>query len=342
MAGRWGTPILAAVVLVGVGLVVLSVQTRPNRHFPANYPENAPPGRAVPPTELAALGYLPDDTNFMIGFHVAEALHEPAAKEILESSSNALGKAIRDRLKEWTSLDLEDLDHAVVGLKLDDQSIPQVLLVVRTLRPYDIQRVVSTLKATRAAPSGGRTIYRFGLENPLRQTGYLWCPDERTMLIGLKAKDLEGVPPVPRPNSEHLLAPIRSFLGERVRSGAPLWAVGHVDDWEKTALHFFLALWLKDDWTMLSKAHTFGAWWQADGAITLNAAFECADEMAAEMLQKYLVTEENGEKKIFRSLGLPADAQGPINSWSRTLRADRTGAWVKIRAERGAGNTRAN
>jgi hypothetical protein len=334
LRGRWGTPILGAVVVVGVGLVLLSIQTRPSRHLPEAQPGGALPVQAVPPAQLAALGYLPEDTNLVVGFQVAEALREPAGKELL-ASSDGLGKGTRDRFKEWTGLELEDLDHAVLGLRLDEQTIPQVLLVVRTLRPYDIQRVVETLKAIRLTPAGGRTVYRFGIENPLRQNGYMWCPDERTLVIGLKAKDLERVPPVPRTGSDHLPGPVQTFLQERLRSATPLWVVGHVEDWKKTALHTFLSVWIMDDWAVLSNVRTFGLWLQGEGGITLNGAFACANDGAARALQQYLLAEENGEKKVLRSLGLPGEAQGLARGWSRTMKVEQTGPWVTLQARTG-------
>jgi hypothetical protein len=335
LLGRWATPLLGAVVLVGAGLMLLSIPTRPNRHLPADPGGTVVPVQSVPPGQLAALGYLPADTNLVVGFHVAEALRDPAAKELLAPSPEGIGKGTHDRFKEWTGLELEDLDHAVLGLKLDDQLIPQVLLVVRTQRPYDVQRVVSVLKAVRLTQVGGRTVYRFAVENTLRQNAYLACPDERTMLIGLKAEDLKRVPSFPTSGIDRLPAPVQKLLQERLPAATPFWAVGHVDDWEKTALHSLVTLWIKDDWAVLSKVQTFGLWWQAEDGGTLTMAFRCADDGSARALRMYVMAEENGEKKVLRGVPLPADAQGFVRACARTLKAEQRDAWLTLHARTG-------
>jgi hypothetical protein len=334
--GRWAAPVLGSVVLVGVGLVLLSIPMRSNRHLPAPAGGSGVPVQAVPPAQLAALNYLPEDTNLVAGFHVAEALRDSAARELLAPSSERIGKTIRDRFREWTSLELEVLDHAVLGVKLDEQLIPRVLLVVRTQQPYDIQHLVQALKAVRLTQAGGRTVYRYELENPLRQNGYLACPDERTMLIALKAEDLKRAPPFPRPVLGRLPAPLQAFFQERLHPPTPFWAVGHVDDWEKTALHSFVRLGIKDDWAILSKVRTFGLWWQPEDVGTLKAAFRCVDEDSARALRLHLLAEENGEYKVLRGLELRADAQGMAGDLAGTLKAEQKDAWLTLRIKTGS------
>jgi hypothetical protein len=332
--GRWGTPILAAAVLVGVGLVLLSIPTRPSRHLPADYPGDAHPVPARPAAEWTALGYLPEDTNLIVGVHFAEALRQPAGQELLTNAPPGIGDVYITHIEEWTGLKLADIDHAVLGLKLDDQPIPQVLLVVRTLRPYDINQIVKSLKAARLSQTGDRTLYSLSLEKLRGLTGYLWCPDERTLLIGLKARDFEHVPRFPRPGLERLPEGIQTFLKERIRTAAPFWLVGHVENWEKTFLAWLLKSW--EDWPLLTKVRIFGTWWQCDDGLTLHAAFQCVDGPSARALARFLRTEENGEKKVLRDLGLQPEAQPILRALARTLKVDQTGAWVALQATAGA------
>src|SRR5262249_60509596 len=136
----------------------------------------------------------------------------------------------------------------------------------------------------------------------------------------------ERVPLVPRTGSDHLPGPLQAYLKERLRPATPFWVVGHVEDWKNTAVHAFLALWIKGDWAVLSQVRTFGLWLQGDAGVTLSGAFGCVDEGAARALQQYLLAEESGEKKVLSGLGLPRQPQSLARTCGQTLQPEQTPA----------------
>ncbi len=242
---------------------------------------------ALAPARLAALGYLPPGVDLVAGIHVAE----------LEES--ALGKTLFDRpLKfgntEFRLADLVavvglragELDHLVLGMRTDEPL--SLVLAARTRVPYDQLRVRQALNA-RSMPgsAGGRSLYQVTLPR-WNLTALLWLADEHTLLVGLSRDSLEKAH-ASGGGTDPLTPPVRAALVERVGPAGPLWVVGHVGDWDKSAAGLALAR-LPAEWRdRILTVHTFAARaGLADDKVTLTAAVRCADDKAAAGFAKWI------------------------------------------------------
>jgi hypothetical protein len=268
----------------------------------------------VAPAHLAALGYLPPKIDLVAGVHVAELWDRPTERKLLNEPLKLGNDEVRlADLAGKIGLDPGDLDHFVVGMRLDEPL--SVIFVFRTRQPYDAERVRHALKA-KSIPgkSGERTIYQVLFPTD-SVSSLLWCADDRTLLVGLAHESLEKAV-VPGENSPDPLVPeVRAVLSERIRPVGQLWIVGHAADWSKTAAALLLGR-MPEGWQrQLVAIRTFGIWAViADKTVTLNAAARCDNEKAVERLEKWLASRGSDKR---------APTLAPDGNWlSLQLRTD--------------------
>jgi hypothetical protein len=325
---RRSVPLAWLALLIGVGLALLSVQSRPARHArPAAPRSGAGPVRA--PADLSALGYLPEDSNVVAGFHVAEALAEPAGRDLFADSSAEGIAAARRRLEQWTGLRPADIDHVAVGLKLDNQFPPQAILAVQTFRPIEDEKLGRAERATTVRERQGRPVYRVPMGGPPLDV-YLWQAGEQTVLLSLRLADFDRVPSTPRAGADRLPSAVKALVTGRVRS-ADLWVAGRVADLDRTILHPFAPA-FPQDWKAFAAVRSFGVWVQTEKDVTLNAALECADEGAALDLREYLADRASGrtsvvEELLHRRVGEPA-----ARAFAASRKVEQAGEWVEFQA----------
>jgi hypothetical protein len=326
---RVGVPGLALLALVGIGLALLAIRSRPVRP-PLDHPKIV----AVAPAELAALGYLPDDTDMIVAAHVAEAWDNPTGRDLLQSVG--LGGAGAPNLEKWTGLRLEDIDHAALGLKLDADLPTRFVLVVRARRPLDERRVREALKATEKQEVDGRTVYPFvlktGLNFPAEIGVAAWFADDHTFVIAKKEEGFGRVPLTPKTSVDHLRPALRQVIKERMGSSAQAWLAAHVESWE--GLNPFLRVGLANELgpgtDTFKKVRTLALWLAADDGVTLRGAFDCDDGGAAKALQAYL---EPNNRKGVKTLFDPQDV-GPMGrEFLNSLKTTQEGSWVDLQAK---------
>jgi hypothetical protein len=253
----------------------------------------------VSPARLAALGYLPPGTGVVAGLHVQEVLASPAGKDLRARPLKLGNFEVRlDSLRDWLGLDVEDVDHVVLGVVLRNPRdapdlTPPAHLVVRTRRPYSANQLRAALKAGQSrqarAPGGGkRTVYEAKVGG-LPMT--LWLADDRTIVLALANEELEGVPERPAEGLDHLSAEVRVLIEKRLSPGMVLWAAGHSEDWKKTWLPLLLAG-FKDVPVLsrLAQVKGFAVGVLADRPARLQGAFECRDEQAARRIEDQELT----------------------------------------------------
>jgi len=266
--------------------------------------ESSPEPSVLAPAQLAALGYLPPDRGVLVGVHVEDLLSGAIGKELL---AQPLRVGERDfqlsNILSWTSLRLEEIDHAVVALKPDAPL--STLLVVRTRQDYDPKKVRSALKAERTG-GGMKTLYQIEVPG-LSIRPLLWCADNRTLVLALSPSELQAAPNSPVEGLGHLPAAIRTVLQERMGTGGPLWAVGHADNWSETAAGLLLQRANPEDVKRLEQVRTFGVWLQQPSGgnqpiLTLQATLACANANAArELEEKSLRPHLTAEARLVRS-----------------------------------------
>jgi hypothetical protein len=294
--------VLGVMVLMAAGGLTLALLTQKDRRANdtglTRRPNRPPPRQAEPPVEvpvtaaapdrLEALGYLPPGTSVIAGVHVAELLGSKAGRALLEDPVKAGALDVRlAGVKQWTGVELEQLDHLVLGFKADEPLPPPSLtLVVRTRGPYNADKVREALKAHRL-PGGKRQLYSFEAQN-LRLPLVLWCADERTVVVGLRDAQMAQVPLTPVQGLGRLTAEVRTALTERrLGPGGPLWAVGHSRNWADTAAFALFPRLKEDDRKRFQAAQTVAAQVQLEPEVRVQAAFHCTEEAAARGLDRY-------------------------------------------------------
>jgi hypothetical protein len=250
----------AVAVTIGLLRVHIRVSSDPNaaEDVPAR-----PIARITRPAELSGLGFLPNDTNVIAAIHVAQLMETPAGREFLAGRDAKLYQ----QLRSWAGLDSADIDHVIVGLKVDDNLIPRVVAIFETTHPLVVSQVREKLKAGRLPDPQA---VRFA--------------SDHTMILALTRKDLESVP---SESGGHLAPQLQEALQERTARGAAICAVGSSDHWEKTVALTYLAAWPEATRQVLGKVQTFAVSLRVDAGVVLNVAFQCTDESAAQALADF-------------------------------------------------------
>ncbi len=266
-------------------------------------PPDEPAVLTVVPAKLATLGYLPSNANIVLGIHVRRLRQTPAGQALLkEEIKTGTGPVVlRSYLESWTGLNVEELDHLVLGVRTEDVESPQVVLVVRTVKPLDPRRVRFLKDAQkRPGPHKGQEVYVFQFPNSvIRPT--LWFADEYTMVFALYGS-LDDVPEKPRDGLDHLPWSVRNALNVRVDPGSILWLVSAIDDWKKM---------LEREWFKALQAFTRGLEPERldhfktirllaisvslDPEAKAIAAIHCQDPSAAKKLRAAILGPEDAE-----------------------------------------------
>jgi hypothetical protein len=266
----------------------LSHKRRPQRESDVTPPDK------VAPLELGALGYLPADSDVILGAHVAEALREAGGRQGLEKTLPILGnvKERLERIETLTGLRLEDVDHIVAGARVNSsEGQPRILVVVRTRSAIDTGAVLAALKAKKHPAARGRSLYMFQQELlPFYSRGLVSFPNEKTVVLGWEVNKLADMPTRVRPGNEKLPAEITELLAGRGRPQGPVWLTGHCDNWPRAlTLVLFLSRADQQQRDVLARLRTFSAWLElAADKPTLRAVIRCADGAGAEVVEKYV------------------------------------------------------
>jgi hypothetical protein len=293
----------------------------------------------VLPSDLLGLGYLPDDVNLIAAVHVAEAEREAAGREFLN----------RFRLNEeyglhtietWTGLKLAEIDHVVLGIKVEGVAFPRAMFIVRSILPYDAVDLRRDLKATKLPGNGSRSLYRFEPAS-LGHDAVLWCPDQRTVVVGwtfFGGSDgkLEGVPDTPKSGTDRFPPKLRSVLDERIDPSARAQAVqawvAAEPSWEKSPLvQIALTRFSRETQDLLSPLRALGAWAQFRESAKVRAGLQTTNSDAADKLEATV-------RDVVVKQRLPFGNPGPgtaavLSDLARTLRISREGDWLSVEAE---------
>jgi hypothetical protein len=259
--------VLGIMLLMALGGLWLSLETVPGR-------------RLRDPKD--PLGYLPADTNLVALLQVRAALQEPGGVELL-SSLGVGGADAASRLEELTGIQRQDIQTALVGIRLDDRFPPRVVLVVQTGQPYDEARVRDALPNALRLDRAGRALYRF---TPRRGalSATLWFAAQSLLVVATQPEDFDSIPTEPRPGSAHLPAALDDFIRMRVPAQAQAWLAVHSDDWQRVVLRPVIAgvLGVKPD--DLADAPTWGGWARFERGIAFEALGHAKDVASARRL----------------------------------------------------------
>jgi hypothetical protein len=182
------------------------------------------------PAALAALGYLPADSNLIVGVDVARMLVKPAGKAFLDKPSWGPLETALGQVEKWTGLKKEAIDHIALGTRTHTFPWLRLTVVVQTTVPYDPALFRFVLDKEKSMEHHERQLYPIQL--PGGGQGALWCVGERTLLLRLWWDPAEfremkaSLPLKPRPGIEELAPALRDGLEKRLPRDALVWIVG--------------------------------------------------------------------------------------------------------------------
>lgn len=255
----------------------------PRSLFRQNQPEELP---ASPP-QLAALGYLPEGVNLLIGLNLGELQRDRAGRQLLEQPLQIGPQEIRPgEIAGWCGLPRDEVDHLVLALATDDPIFPRAALLVRTRKPYAAQQVRSALKAERIAGADRKDLYRLSLPRPALQA-VVWCIDERTLALALIPANLDTIPLVPHEGLKHLSADLRELLEQRLDPGASAWVAGVFEERTQKLLGS-LPLLKRDGLEWLGTLRGLAGWIQVQDQVRTGVTLHFPDEPAARKQEERL------------------------------------------------------
>jgi len=268
--------IVGVMVAVAAGALGFALMTKPVRrsHDPVL-------------AEGTALGYLPGDANVAASVRVREVLREPAGKELLDFVQLGPHDGAPEPLETWAGLKLEDLDTAVLGLRLTGEP-SRAILILQTRRPYGPQAVQAALKSGRPFQHGERILYRISPAGlPFRT---LWCAASNIIVLAMAPEDLDGVPITPKTGTDALPPSLKPMVDDQLASAGQAWLAFKGDSKpERVPLLQYLSLSLSPKGRdALSEVRTFGVAVRFDRDLALTAVADCTNEAAAGRVQRAL------------------------------------------------------
>jgi hypothetical protein len=296
---------IAVFALIGLVLVVMVLLTGRDHPLKPGTGPSSDLVRVVRPAELEGLGYLPANTNVVLGFHAAEAMQAKGARQYLGAFDLT---ALFDlaTLEELTGLKLEDLDHLAAGLSWA-KNLAQVTVVMQTRRPYDLKRVEKGKRPVRQSEYGQKPAYFFAWDG-LREAG-LWCPGDHTLVMtynleGPRTPDFKTLPLPARTGSEKMPPFLRPLFQKRpLDSGNLLWLAGNLETAEarrglRTLVEQGVANlkpWIDvtafvpgKDRSVLADIRTYRAGLRFGEKITLQGEFQASSGENAQKLETFL------------------------------------------------------
>jgi hypothetical protein len=226
--------------------------------------------RHVRPAGLSTLAYLPADTNVMVGVNVS-SLWESTAGQDLFAGKETGSLLNAQQVRNWIGLDLKDVDYVIAGLRIDQQLLPRLILVIETTRPFETAKIHENLKAGRW-PDPEAALF----------------PTNHTIVLALNRKDLPPALATTSTSPDHFSTSLRNALKERIAPGAQFWLVGYSPDWEKTIALTYLAALPQKEREVLGKIQTLAVSLRIDKDASFHADMQCRDEPSARALREYL------------------------------------------------------
>jgi hypothetical protein len=278
--------IMLGMAAAGLALALGTWKTRESRH-PKPLFDVTPQG-VYTPAELPSLGYLPADSNVVAGIHVRSILANQQLAEVLHSPLPGSLAGAFAMIEKNTGLRLGAIDHIALGTTVGPE-IPQLTIVARTNQPYTLEQIAH-LHAQKPIPQHKRPLFRFTLEPT--GGGYLWCADERTLIMtirpdAVKIEDMDRIPASPRHGAEGFSPQLREILATRLRDSV-LWIAGVLENPEfLDALTFFAHL-TPQQAHLARGIRTFDLGLFPSAGISLLGEIEARDEQSVLTWKDYL------------------------------------------------------
>jgi hypothetical protein len=295
----WSFTAVAIAAAVGLILLVMVIQTRPDRRTEDEKPPKQQKlVRQVAPSDLDILGYLPEKTPLVLGVHIAELMQ--AGGDFRQQILSLARQVGLEELEQQTGLKLADCDQVVAGLNADRK--PLLICVLQTRQPYEPARLARTAGTRNLAEFRDKPVYRFRLKGS--PATLIWCVEPRVLVVvsrpaGATIEDLQELPPAPRKGGKKLPAPLRTLFKDRpLGVGTSVWLAGHFPNTEKVEHWLARVPALKDYDGILEQIQTFGLGIRLEQQVILNAELQGRDDASARTLAGLLRTFEKPVREL--------------------------------------------
>jgi hypothetical protein len=324
--------VMAVMAGIGFAFAWFTTESRRQRdHMGETAAQPASEVLSVAPAKLAALGYLPAGTDAVVAIHVGPLMARAETAAILRMMRADRANFGIHRLEQMTGLALEDIDHILLGLKMKEDILGRIFLIVQTRQPYDAAKVRFTLKARRPIDLPDKTVYPIAPEQ-IELGGALWCAGARTLVFALQPKDLDGLPAEPIAGVERFPAETQKLL-TGLQEGTQAWVVGSSTNWDSVLflLQFFgLA---DDDRQTLTGVRAFRGWLRCDKEVTGQLEVACSNETAADELAKYLARKGVEADHLKKMAEERLRAAMLLAELAKSLVHERKGERLRVRAQ---------
>lgn len=287
------------------------------------------PAKPAAPAELEALGYLPPRTNVIAAIHVAEALQTPPGKEFLERFRLGRWGMTPADLEKWTSFKPEDIDHFAVGATVDGSGF-QLVMVVKTRRPYDPAKVRTTINTSSSSQKYGKKYYEFSRRAPF---GVVWFPPQSNdlLVITMSPDNLKEVPELPRSGKDRVPPPVGDLLTDRLGKVAQFWLAINLKEFKTLDLK---VLGVPREYREIIDKFEQGALAiRLNFGLEIHAAMQCADDKSAEALAaKWLAGAPQKLEALLNLLGPLQGFQPLLQEMAQSLQHDQKGRWLTIKS----------
>ncbi len=273
---------LAAIVVVVGWYAFLRKPDMP----PIDPTQATKPTVTVPPPALAALSYLPADTNVVIAAQpgpllaFAERTQTDPKQVLAQAGLPDRLLAVLDRL----GVRPEQIDHVVVSLcGAASDVFPRFVVVLELNAPLpDRGAFLKQLKAVQMTVASGATRYKADVGLP--RTTEMANPDPKTYLFATEGKDLDAGPK-PR-GAAHLSAGVRESMGQLSPSSC-VWVATDAANWsERPAVQGFAAFVQRPDLpARLTSVRAVALGTSLEPQLKLTTAIRWPDEIAAKQFQ---------------------------------------------------------
>jgi len=298
--------VLLMATMAGLGLVY-ALRTAPARQKRHADLKSIFEVRQHRPADLPALGYLPFDTRIAAGIHVEDIRQSELGKKLLDGSRWPIANLALERIRLWTDLPADAVDHIAIGVSIPQDELPGLVLAVQTRRPYreSLRNKFGSLSAEKLYE---RPLFRFDLQ-PVGK-GCLWCADDRTFVImlrldGVQRAHLDRLPIKAIPELNQFSDILQRLVKQRLPQQPAAWAVGDLGGLSDTADLIKLTPLGSKLSDVLGNVQTFAIAAQVQKDVVVNAAIEGTDARAAYVVEAYLANIDKNAVQSLKLFGLP-------------------------------------
>ncbi len=283
------------------------------------------------PSALPALGYLPADVNAILGLHAAECTEQEDGRRFLNALRSLSIGGSGPRLDALTGLPWDQIDHAVLGLRVEDRLIPRFTLVIRSRQHFDKNALTKALNAQQS-DRGKRSLYKFQLQGFALEVN-LWMPDDRTLVIGRAPEDFDPVPLTANPGIERFNADLQQIFRESLPTGIMVWLAAATRNGEQVLGPLTLSgMIAQSDLEIFGSLQRLGVWLRAESKLEAAADADLRDEQTTTRLKTYLAHLGIAPGQIPAGLEANAQTQRMADQLKKSLAVEQKDSHLFLRA----------